>query len=79
MSQSALEGATLHLIYDPRADLRRSAAAPDANGIAFSRTPRQIANIVLLDTTGKAAKGGFFPDGLSGNSVTGDYSSILSL
>lgn len=51
----------------------------DANGIAFSRTPRQIANIVLLDTTGKAAKGGFFPDGLSGNGVTGDYSSILSL
>ncbi|ANC73245.1 ferritin-like domain-containing protein (plasmid) [Deinococcus radiodurans] len=46
----------------------------DSNGIAFSRTPRQVANIVFLDTTGKAARGGFFPDGL-----TGDYSSILSL
>lgn len=51
----------------------------DANGIAFSRTPRQVANIVLLDTSGKAAQGGFFPDGLSGNSVTRDYSSILAL
>ncbi|MFK7604011.1 ferritin-like domain-containing protein [Deinococcus sp. SM5_A1] len=39
----------------------------DANAIAFSRTPRQVANIVLLDTTGKAAKGGFFPNGLKGD------------
>ncbi|MBZ9749519.1 ferritin-like domain-containing protein [Deinococcus sp. HMF7604] len=46
----------------------------DANGIAFSRTPRQVANIVLLDTTGKAATGGFFPNGLSG-----DFSTILAL
>ena len=47
----------------------------DANGIAFSRTPRQVANIVFLAVG--AAKGGFFPDGLSGNSVTGNYSAIL--
>ena len=46
----------------------------DSNSIAFSRTPRQVANIVFLDTTGKAGKGGFFPNGL-----TGDYSTILSL
>ncbi len=39
----------------------------DANGIAFSRTPRQVANIVLLDTVGTAVKGGFFPDGLKGD------------
>ncbi|WP_309571065.1 ferritin-like domain-containing protein [Deinococcus sp.] len=48
----------------------------DANGIAYSRTPRQVANIVFL---GGAAKGGFYPEGISGNKVTGDYSSILSL
>ncbi|ADV67572.1 ferritin-like domain-containing protein [Deinococcus maricopensis] len=46
----------------------------DVNGIAFSRTPRQVANIVLLDTTGKAATGGFFPKGLNG-----DFSAILAL
>ncbi|GHF35203.1 hypothetical protein HNQ07_000030 [Deinococcus metalli] len=51
----------------------------DTNSIAYSRTPRNVANIVFLDTTGKAGKGGFFPNGISGNAVTGDYSSILSL
>jgi hypothetical protein len=51
----------------------------DSNSIAYSRTPRNVANIVFLDTTGKATKGGFFPNGISGNSATGDYSSILSL
>uniref|UniRef100_UPI002869C453 ferritin-like domain-containing protein n=1 Tax=Deinococcus sp. TaxID=47478 RepID=UPI002869C453 len=48
----------------------------DKNSIAFSRTPRQVANIVFF---GGAAKGGFYPEGISGNKVTGDYSSILSL
>lgn len=51
----------------------------DANAIAYSRTPRNVANIAFLDTTGKAAKGGFYPNGLGANSVTGDYSKILSL
>ncbi|GGK12748.1 hypothetical protein GCM10008955_02560 [Deinococcus malanensis] len=46
----------------------------DANGIAFSRTPRQVANIVFLDTTGRASTGGFFPNGLNGN-----FSAILAL
>jgi len=46
----------------------------DANGIAFSRTPRQVANIVLLDTTGQAAVGGFFPQGLNG-----DLGALLAL
>ena len=36
----------------------------DANGIAFSRTPRQVLNIVYLAPD--AASGGFFPNGLNG-------------
>jgi hypothetical protein len=46
----------------------------DMNGIAYSRTPRQVANIVFLDTTGRATKGGFYPSGLSG-----DFSALLAL
>ncbi|WP_295819476.1 ferritin-like domain-containing protein [uncultured Deinococcus sp.] len=44
----------------------------DSNSIAFSRSPRNVANIVFLDTTGTATKGGFYPNGLSG-----DFSKIL--
>jgi hypothetical protein len=36
----------------------------DANGIAFSRTPQQVLNIVYLN--GNTAPGGFFPLGLNG-------------
>ncbi|WP_027482097.1 ferritin-like domain-containing protein [Deinococcus pimensis] len=46
----------------------------DGNSIAFSRTPRQVANIVFLDNTGQKTMGGFFPEGLSGN-----FSAILAL
>ncbi|MEN2787019.1 ferritin-like domain-containing protein [Sphingomonas qilianensis] len=41
----------------------------DANGIAFSRTPSQVLNIVYLNTAAKTAgatSGGFFPSGLNG-------------
>ena len=34
-------------------------------GIAFSRTPRQVANIVFLNGDNAALKGGFFPNGIS--------------
>ncbi|UBV42004.1 ferritin-like domain-containing protein [Deinococcus taeanensis] len=44
----------------------------DSNAIAYSRTPRQVGNIVFLGVN--ATKGGFFPDGLSG-----DFSKILAL
>lgn len=44
----------------------------DLNAIAFSRTPRQVANIVFLSAG--ATRGGFFPNGLSG-----DFSTLLSL
>lgn len=36
----------------------------DSNGIAFSRTPRQVLNIVYL--AANASGGGFFPNGLNG-------------
>ncbi len=36
----------------------------DADGIAFSRTPRQVLNIVYLAVN--ASRGGFFPNGLNG-------------
>jgi Ferritin-like domain len=52
----------------------------DNNSIAFSRTPREVANIVFLDTTGKAGKGGFFPNGLSVPSeLADDFTFLLSL
>jgi Ferritin-like domain len=52
----------------------------DSNSIAFSRTPRQVANIVFLDTTSKASTGGFFPNGLSVPSeLAADFTFLLSL
>ncbi|GAA5533649.1 ferritin-like domain-containing protein [Deinococcus aluminii] len=48
----------------------------DSNGIAFSRTPRQVANIVLLDQTGAATKGGFFPNGLTDDGNLGKLLAI---
>ncbi|AFZ67406.1 ferritin-like domain-containing protein [Deinococcus peraridilitoris] len=42
----------------------------DENAIAFSRSPREVLNIVYLMRG--ATKGGFFPDG-----VRGDFSSLL--
>ncbi|WP_288479910.1 ferritin-like domain-containing protein [uncultured Deinococcus sp.] len=44
----------------------------DSNSIAYSRTPRQVGNIVFLKPG--ATSGGFFPNGLSGS-----FTNILSL
>ncbi|THF87769.1 ferritin-like domain-containing protein [Deinococcus sp. KSM4-11] len=52
----------------------------DKNSIAYSRSPRNVANIVFLDTTGAATKGGFFPNGISAQTAgtaTVDFSKIL--
>lgn len=40
----------------------------DANGIAFSRSPGDVLNIVYL-TKDTATKGGFFPAGVNGSLV----------
>lgn len=39
----------------------------DENAIVYSRTPRQVLNIVYSDPTGTAHSGGFFPQGANGN------------
>jgi hypothetical protein len=41
----------------------------DANGIAFSRTPGRVLNIVYL-TSATASRGGFFPNGVNGPLTT---------
>lgn len=38
----------------------------DANSIAFSRSTREVLNIVYLNGSGMATSGGFFPNGLNG-------------
>lgn len=41
--------------------------AVDSNAVAFTRTPKQVLNIVYFSTT--TTPGGFFPDGVAGNSA----------
>ena len=42
----------------------------DANGIAFSRTPAQVLNVVYLTPGAGVSKGGFYPGGLNGDVKT---------
>jgi hypothetical protein len=49
------------LIVDGRANL----VPTDSNGLAYSRSARQVLNIVYLGVNAK--KGGFFPEGLNGS------------
>ncbi len=46
----------------------------DVNGIAFSRTPGEVLNIVYLNP-GSVTSGGFFPDGVNGEIDTSDDNS----
>jgi hypothetical protein len=46
-------------------DGRANIVPNDDNGIAFSRTPRQVLNIVYLKPG--ASRGGFYPDGFKGD------------
>ena len=50
------------LIVDGRANINPT----DRNGIAFSRTPGRVLNIVYLNP-GKVSRGGFYPKGLNGD------------
>lgn len=52
IDQGVVEGGALNIV------------PADANGIAFSRTPQQVLNIVYLNPNG--VPGGFFPAGLNG-------------
>ncbi|ALG06281.1 ferritin-like domain-containing protein [Kibdelosporangium phytohabitans] len=50
---------------------RANIVPTDANGIAFSRSPGQVLNIVYL-TNKAATSGGFFPKGVNGDVNTSD-------
>jgi hypothetical protein len=59
---------------------RANIVVADENAVAFSRTPREVANIVFLDTTGAALTGGFYPNGLSiPADLADDFAVLLSL
>jgi hypothetical protein len=64
------------IVVDGRANI----VVADQNGVAFSRTPREVANIVFLDITGAALTGGFYPNGLSiPEDLADDFGVLLSL
>jgi hypothetical protein len=64
------------IVVDGKANI----VVADEDGVAFARTPREVANIVFLDTTGAALQGGFFPDGLSiPEALAEDFGFLLSL
>jgi hypothetical protein len=64
------------IVLDGRANI----VVADANAVAYSRTPREVANIVFLDTTKVALKGGFYPDGLSiPADLADDFAFLLSV
>lgn len=53
-------------------------AVTDSNGIAFSRTPAQVAAIVYLNA--QAQPGGFFPDGITVPAgLEGEFEALLAL
>lgn len=64
------------IVVDGKANI----VVADEDGIAFARTPREVANIVFLDTTKTALQGGFFPNGLSiPAELAADFEFLLSL
>lgn len=52
----------------------------DENGIAYSRTPRQVANIVYLSPETALSENSFFPNGIAvPNGLESDFGDLLSL
>lgn len=78
---SALRGAVgggkdQGIVVDGKANI----VVTDVNAVAYSRTPREVANIVFLDTTGAALTGGFYPNGLDiPADLADDFAVLLSL
>lgn len=65
-ARDSLDGATDldQGITDPTTRLA-NIVPTDANGLAFSRTPRQVLNIVFLNPDSTVQSGGFFPSGIN--------------
>ncbi|HEX2527888.1 MAG TPA: ferritin-like domain-containing protein [Geminicoccus sp.] len=62
-ARNAIDGPT-ETDQGPTANSRVNIVPTDQNGLAFSRTPRQVLDVVYLGTN--ATKGGFFPNGMNG-------------
>lgn len=54
------------IVGDNPFDTTANIVPTDANAVAFSRTAQQVLNIVYLDPSEGARRGGFFPKGLNG-------------
>lgn len=65
-ARDSLDGST-DLDQGISGDANASNIVPtDANGVAFSRTPGQVLNIVFLNPAASTTAGGFFPAGVNG-------------
>ena len=66
------------LVHEGDNDLGANIVPTDANGIAFSRTPVQVANVVYLSAD--TVPGGFFPNGISvPTGLEAEFETLLSL
>jgi hypothetical protein len=62
-ARNAIDGPT-ETDQGPTANGKINIVPTDVNGLAFSRTPRQVLDVVYLGTN--STKGGFFPNGMNG-------------
>ena len=68
------------LVHEGPDGLGANIVPADSNGVAFSRTPRQVANIVFLNPDNDNLAGGFFPEGISVPAgLEDDFAYLLSL